>query len=120
MVKDELVIKILELPRVVQREQNVSPYSYLKNIGYFLEYDQINSSDFYAFLAEDVSLFFQWVSWAEDKRSDSGCFLTLNSDGSANVGLNNLGETMYNNNYSDRILACATYIHCEIEEIRRS
>lgn len=116
---DELIKRILFLPKEFHNKRDVSIYSLLKESGYFEFYEYINETNTYNALTANQQCIDDWISWSEDKRSNSGWYLINTENETFIVGHMASDSQFKTTEYFDRIEACAAFIKHEIEEIRK-
>jgi len=109
---------VLEIPRRIREDENLSLISALDATGYGLVYDQIGVSELMSALYEDITFIDDWIQYSEDKRVPQGWYFKR-IDGAAVVGFNaphqRSAETMSFVNAQE---ACATFVKLEVESIR--
>ncbi len=116
---NSLAYNIISLPHVLQNSIEDSIFSLLNRVGYFLRYDEINSSVLYDTLLLHPSYVADWFEWSSSKRT-TGWFLKEDNESylvgnySNEKGINSVMI------YTNRIEACALFIMKEIEDVRNS
>jgi hypothetical protein len=116
-IKDKLIL----LPRVFNRIGNVAIYDLLKETGYFEMYDQLSEEIIFESLAQHPEYVNDWLTYSEDKRTNSGWYFKQEGPNSYKVGY--FGGKESENipyKYIDRIKLCAAFIKRESEDIRGS
>ncbi len=120
MENTQIAIDIISLPEKFFRGANTqSIYSLLQDTRYFEFYEEVDESLIKEALGQQPSFIDQWFGWMESKRVDSGWYLVQDNNDSYEVGfIGNEGVTE-KVKYSDKSLACASFIKKEIESIRK-
>ena len=115
----EIVQQIVTLPKTFHSLGNVSIFALLEATGYFGLHDQISERDIHAALLRCPECIGDWMQYAEDKRTSSGWYVTLNDDGCYETGYIVDVHTRTNRvQYDNAIDAVAAFIKHEIEAIR--
>jgi hypothetical protein len=117
--KADLAKQIVALPRTFHSLGDVSMFSLLECTGYFGVHDQLSETDIRAGLVGCPDCVQEWMQYAEDKRTPSGWYVTLNDEGCYETGYIADVRTRTNRvQYENAIDACAAFIKHEIESIR--
>lgn len=119
MKQNDMLAQIVTLPQTFHSLGNVSIFALLKATGYFRLYDQISEEDIRAALLRCPECVKEWMQYAEDKRTSSGWYVTLNDEGCYETGYFTNARLRANRvQYDNAIDACAAFIKHEIEDIR--
>jgi hypothetical protein len=119
--KNNMVAQIVTLPRTFHSVRSVLIFGLLEATGYFELHDQISEGDIRAALVHCSECVQEWMQYAEDKRTPSGWYVTVNDEGCYETGYVVDARTRTNRiQYDNAIDACAAFITREIESIRCS
>lgn len=121
MEQNDMLAQIVTLPQTFHKLGNVSIFALLEATGYFRLHDQISEEDIRTALLGCPDCIEEWMQYAEDKRTSSGWYVTLNDEGCYETGY--IAEVRSRRNrvqYDNAIDACAAFIKHEIEDIRTS
>jgi hypothetical protein len=75
---DELIKRIIFLPKEFVDKGNVSIYFLLKESGYFESYEYVNEANIYNALITNQECISYWIELSENKRTSSGWYLIKN------------------------------------------
>lgn len=111
--------RVIRIPRELLNRGNKSMFSLLKDSGYFEAHDQITKEAFQDALLFDRENVRGWLQYSDDKRTTSGLYFKEEDPETYIIGYfpnkaGNRKKMIFNN----PIIACATYIKFEIENIR--
>jgi hypothetical protein len=122
MINDELVLRILNIPRTFFNPTNDnSVYSLLKQTGYFREKDKVDEKTIINILEQNPEYTEDWLDWSANKRSDAGWYFKVGDDKGYTLGyLDSEKGIIKQEDYLDARTVCAKYIILEIESIRSS
>jgi hypothetical protein len=115
-----IINEIINLPEKFYALGNISIYSLLEETGYFERHNQVSEAILLGELINRPQSVNQWLNWSDNKRSASGWYFKLNTNGKYVVGYFPLSENSIQLEYNDSKEACAAFIAREIEEIRTS
>ena len=117
MDTDSLIRRIIALPRQFKEAGNKSIVALLKESGYFEYFDNVNENNIAIILGESPEMIDDWLIWSADKRVSSGWYILEKKENQYIVGYwpKNKFEELH---FSDKRLACASFIKREIEGIR--
>lgn len=119
--KPDIVAAIIALPRRVQ-SKNKSPFTLLKETGYFELHDQISVNDIREALTRDPACVQEWMQYVDDLRCSSSWYFDFNEDENQyEVGFFDIKadpNRSHRIQYENATDACAAYIKHEIESIR--
>jgi hypothetical protein len=119
MNTNTMLAQIVTLPRKFHSQGTVSMFSLLQGTGYFGLHDQISEDDIREALLRCPECVQEWMQYAEDKRTSSGWYVTLNDEGCYETGYIVDARTRTNRvQYENAIDACAAFVKNEIESIR--
>jgi len=118
MEKHNISKNIVFLPGRFYAVENISIYFLLRDTGYFEMHDQITEANLFEALIQYPECINQWLSWSEDKRSNSGWYFKQSENGKYVVGYFPTKDGLKINEYSEIAKACAAFIKHEIEDIR--
>ena len=121
MNQNDMLAQIVTLPQTFHSLGNVSIFALLEATGYFRLHDQISKEDIRAALLRCPECVEGWMQYAEDKRTPSGWYVTLNDEGCYETGYFDIAAVHNRTNrvqYDNAIDACAAFIKQEIESIR--
>ena len=119
--ENDMIAQIVRLPRQFYTLRNVSMFALLKATGYFKLHDQISEGDIRAALVQCPECAQEWMQYAEDKRTSSGWYFTLNDEGLYETGYFDIKSVPRDTNrvqYENAIDASAAFIKHEIESMR--
>jgi hypothetical protein len=111
--------EIVTLAQTFHSLGNVSMFGLLEATDCFALHDQISEEDIRAALLRYPECVQEWMRYAEDKRTSSGWYVTLNDEGCYETGY--IADARARTNrvqYDNAIDACAAFIKQEIEDIR--
>ncbi len=117
MDTESLTRRIIALPRQFKEVKNKSIITLLKENGYYEHFDEVNENNIAGMLGESPEMIDDWLNWSDDKRSSSGWYFMEKGFNHYVVGYwpKNKFDDMQ---FSNKILACASFIKREIESIR--
>src|SRR6185312_2755625 len=118
--QNDMLAQIVSLPRTSHRLGNVSVFDLLQATGYFKLHNQISEDDIRAALVHCPECVQEWMQYAEDKRTSSGWYFTLNDEGLYETGHFDIKSVPNHTNrvqYENAIDACAAFIKHEIESM---
>jgi hypothetical protein len=118
MYIDDIIAKIILIPRVLRKSENLSIEDLLKQIGYFLAYNEITEDLIYKKLSQCQECIDEWIAYSEDKRTNEGYYIKLEGKEYI-VGYLGKNENFRFTKFGNKINACASYIKKELEEIRK-
>jgi hypothetical protein len=119
MNTNTMLAQVVTLPRKFHSQGAVSMFSLLQGTGYFGLHDQISEHDIREALLRCPECVQEWIQYAEDKRTSSGWYVTLNDEGCYETGYIVDARARTNRvQYENAIDACAVFIKHEIESIR--
>ncbi|MEW6233736.1 MAG: hypothetical protein AB1566_15690 [Chloroflexota bacterium] len=108
---------LVRIPRLLSTGQE-SIYDLLKQSGYFEQHDQVDESGLREALSRHPEYIDEWISYSEDKRTDSGWYIKQEGN-CVTVGYFQRGHTKNRDaSYADLTDACAAFIRRELEDIR--
>lgn len=117
MNKFDIIYNVISIPNKFKKG-NDSFYSLAIQSGYFSSAEEI-TNDHIAEILEDHSHFINdWFCWSDDKRTSSGWFFQNSLPDKYVVGFSPWNETKPEVVFTDKYLACATFIKNELEEMR--
>jgi hypothetical protein len=114
----DMINKLIELPRNFNCTDNKSIYDLLKETGYFENHDQITLENIMVTLSHNPQYVNDWLVYSEDKRSFSGWYIKLEDNQKYVVGCLNESGNDVNTEYSNSLDACAVFIKHELDSIR--
>ena len=117
----DIAMQIVTMPRRFHSLGNISIFSLLEETGYFELHDQISEDDIRTALLCCPECVQEWMQYAEDKRTSSGWYVTLNDEGCYETGYFDIAADPNVANrvqYESAVDACAAFIKHEIESIR--
>ncbi|MEZ4920432.1 MAG: hypothetical protein R2792_15120 [Saprospiraceae bacterium] len=119
MEKSIAVYNIISLPEQFYNPENKrSAAELLKGSGFFEFCNEIGQNEIEHFLRESPNLIDRWLEWSGDKRTDSGWYFDLDANHRYVVGFVSSQNTRIAPMiFSDKYVACATYIYREIASI---
>jgi hypothetical protein len=115
-----IATEIVTIPRRMHSEGK-SPFTLLKETGYFELHDQISVSDIREALARDPACVQEWMQSIDDQRCSSSWYFVLNDEGLYEVGFYDSNTDPARSNqvvYENAMHACAAFIKHQIESIR--
>jgi hypothetical protein len=112
-----LINEIISFPEKF-RSGNISIYSFLKGVGYFEDYDQVQEDNIAKALIQHPEYINTWFGWSEDKRVTSGWYIQDKEDGNYIVGYSPKNDKHPQMSYTNITKACAGFIKREIEDVR--
>lgn len=118
MDSDLMINEIISFPGEFRRLGNISINSFLKNIGYFKNYDQVQEENLTNALTDNPKYIDKWLGWSEDKRVSSGWYFEQKENGVYVVGYYPKNEMFPEIEFYDITNACAAFIKREIENVR--
>jgi ABC-type Fe3+ transport system substrate-binding protein len=65
---ESLISEITSFPVKFLSLGNISFYTFLKDIGYFKDYNQVNEDNVAEALVQNPEYIDAWIGWSEDKR----------------------------------------------------
>jgi hypothetical protein len=117
--RSDIAAEIVNLPHRFYTMRDVSVFSLLEATGYFRLHDRISEGDIRAALLRCPECVQEWIQYAEDKRTSSGWYVSLNDEGCYETGYIADAWTRTNRvQYDNAVDACAAFIKHEIEDIR--
>ena len=119
MNQNDMLAQIVSLPQTFHSLGNVSVFALLEATGYFRLHNQISEENIRAALRRCPEYVKEWMQYAEDQRTSSGWYVTLNDEGCYETGY--IADVRNRTNrvqYDNAIDACAAFIKHEIESIR--
>ena len=108
----DMAMQIVTIPRK-SHAMDMSPSSLLEATGYFERHDQISEDDIRAALLRCPECIQEWMQYAEDQRSSSAWYFTLNDEGLYETGHFDIKSIPNNTNrvqYKKAIDDCAAFI----------
>ena len=119
--KDDIATEIVTIPRRMHSEDK-SPFTLLKETGYFELHDQVSVSDIREALTRDPTCLQEWMQYVDDLRCPSSWYFDFDDDENQyEVGFFDINADPNRSNrvqYENATDACAAYIKHEIESIR--
>lgn len=116
---DQIIEKIIQLPRLFKSLENKSFYLLLKDTGYFEIAQQVNEEDISNALKRHPGCIDEWKLLSDNKRTSSGWYFNKLDNTKYIVGYFDLKRKDNPNvEFSDIKEACAFFIKREIEDIR--
>ena len=115
---ESLINEIISFPEKFLRLGNISIYPFLKDIGYFKDYDQVQEDNIAKALIQQPEYINTWFGWSEDKRVTSGWYIQDKEDGNFLVGYFPKNDEHPQVLYTNITNACAGFIKREIEDVR--
>lgn len=112
-----LAQEVMHIPRSISSQNNLSVYDLLKKTGYLGSNTQLSISDIRSALALEPACVDEWLTYSENKRCDSGWYLSYLQNGKYIVGYYPHGEKI-SVTFTDPLDGCADFIMKEIETIR--
>ena len=120
MAIGSLINEIISFPLKFNNLEDISLYSFLKEIGYFKHYNEVYENDVAKTLIQHPECINAWLNWSENKRVTSGWYIQNQENGHYVVGYYPSYEGNTQIFYSDITNACAAFIIKEIEAVRNS
>ncbi|MCZ4245437.1 hypothetical protein [Pedobacter punctiformis] len=75
MKVEETINKVLNIPKELSRNDNISVYNALKNSGYFLNFGEVTEESIKNILSQkDKQIIDNWLTYSENKRTTSGWY----------------------------------------------
>ena len=106
--------KIVNIATDYYNLKNISFSALLSESGFHEMLSSVTENDILGELVKDSTLSDQWFLWSENKRTNSGWYLTNNRNDNYVVGyFPPNGEIL---NFSNKLKACAAFIKREIED----
>src|SRR6476646_6091448 len=104
-----------EIVTIPQRMHSTdkSPFTLLKQTGYFELRDQISVSDIREALAHNAACVQEWMQYIDDQRCSSSWYFVLNDEGLYQVGFYDSNTDPARSNqvvYENAMDACAAFI----------
>lgn len=118
MSLSQVIRDVISLPERFHSQGNLSSYTLLQESGYFALHDKISETEIYEEISRHSEYINAWLSWSENKRSETGWFFRQNELGVYLVGWYGPLGIISEISYVDKIQACSVFIKHEIEEIR--
>jgi hypothetical protein len=117
--KADIAAEIVTIPRRMHSEDK-SPFTLLKETGYFELHDQVSVSDIREALTPDPACVQEWMQYCSDKRTSSGWYIRLNDEQLYEIGYFDIkaDHDTHRVQYESAVDACAAFIKHEIESIR--
>jgi hypothetical protein len=116
MNHEELVQKIIFLPRILCQHQNLSPLAQLTQTGYFQRRGQIIEERIREALRQHHECVEDWLLWSENKRTCEGWYLLREGAERYLVGYSAAeAGTPAQIEYAEGGSACAAFIMRELE-----
>ena len=116
---NNIIERIILLPRLVKSTGNKPIYTLLKDTGYFEIAEQIDEDDFNKALKQHPECINEWLALSDDKRTSSGWYFKELDNEKYVVGYLDLKETdHFDVEFSDIADACAFFIKHEIDNSR--
>ncbi len=115
---DDIIKKIIFLPRAFNSLMNKSVFELLKESGYFELHTSISENTIRKHLEKHPECVNEWMSYSEDKRSSSGYYLQNNEKKYIVGYLDDKTKKQIKKEFSNGIKACAVFIKKEVESIR--
>jgi hypothetical protein len=116
MYIDDVVAKIILIPRTLSKSKNLSIEELLKEIGYFSAYNEITEHLIRQKLSQCQRCIDEWIAYSDDKRTNAGYY--FKQKGKEYI-VGYLGNDYKLMRFDNKIDGCGSYIKKEIEEIRR-
>lgn len=120
MKNNDTVAKICGLPKHFQEVKNKSFIELLDETGFENSKEPISVEDITNYLKDNTDLIESWLLYSMNKRTEEGWYFYKENGGNAKYIVGYLsrnssvkGETKYSN----RVQACAYFIHNELAEI---
>ena len=119
MDASSIALRVVKLPRELERREDQSVLSLLRQTGYFENHDQITEDLLREALRSDRHLCHEWLQFSENKRTESGWYFENRETGGYVVGHfpEKTGGSQWLR-YEDPIDGCAAFIKREVEDIR--
>ena len=118
---NNIATEIVTIPRRMHSEDK-SPFTLLKETGYFELHDQVSVSDVREALTRDPACVQEWMQYVDDLRCPSSWYFDFDDDENQyEVGFFDIKADPNRSNrvqYENATDACAAYIKHEIESIR--
>ena len=118
---NNIAAEIVTIPQRMQSEDK-SPYTLLKETGYFKLHEQVSVSDIREALIRDPKRVQEWMQYVDDLRCPSSWYFDFDGDENQyEVGFFDIEADPKRSNrtqYKNATDACAAYIKHEIESIR--
>jgi hypothetical protein len=112
-------LRVIRIPRELLNRGDKSMFSLLKDSGYFEALDQITKEALQNALLFNRESVRDWLQYSEDKRTTSGFYFKEENPGTYIVGyFPNTARNMKKLIFNNPVIACATFIKSEIEDIR--
>jgi hypothetical protein len=118
MDNDLMINEIISFPGEFHRLGNISINSFLKDIGYFKNHNQVQEENLTNALIDNPKYIDQWLVWSEDKRVSSGWYFKQRENGVYVVGYYPKNERFSEIEFDDVTNACAAFIKRAIEDVR--
>jgi hypothetical protein len=116
---EDVIQKIISLPKVFNDLSDVSIFELIKETGYFQMHDQILEQNIREELNRHPEYVKEWLNYSEDKRSDSGYYFKQDDRDNYVVGYyDKKNRKQPKRIYTNQIEACASFVKNEIEDIR--
>lgn len=117
MGKIDVIHNIIDIPGRFKKG-NDSFYSLAIQSGYFSSPEEITNDNIAEILHGHPGLIDEWLCWSDDKRTSSGWFFQNNLPEIYVVGFSPRDENKPDIVFTDKFLACATFIKNDLEEMR--
>ncbi len=115
---EDIIKKIIFIPRKFHELKNISTFDLLKDSGYFQNFKNISKKSIYDVLKINSDCLNEWILYSEDKRTTSGYYF-LKGWLFYIVGYYDpTKKNNYKKLFINKIKACADFIKEEIEETR--
>jgi hypothetical protein len=118
---NNIASEIVTIPRRMHSEDK-SPFTLLKETGYFELHDQLSVSDIREALTRDPACVQEWMQYVDDLRCPSSWYFDFDDDENQyEVGFFDIKADPNRSirvHYENATDACAAYIKHEIESIR--
>ena len=122
-----IVKEIIFIPSVFNSRDDVSPYTLLKNSGYFKAYNEIDENTIQEELKLHPNCVKDWLQYSADQRTTSGWIFSKEERKYWIFGKKETKYSVYyfkgkeisqKMDFQNEFEACAAYIKREIEQIR--
>ncbi len=117
---ESLISAIISFPVKFLSLGNISIRSFLKDVGYFEDYDQVHEDNIAKALVQSPEYIDAWIGWSEDKRVTAGWCIQKKENGYYLVRYYPPNKDYIQMSYSNITNACAAFIKREVEDVRNS
>jgi hypothetical protein len=114
---NNIIDRIIHMPVLLGNKKSI--YSYLKETGYFENYNGIDEGAIAKSLNAYTNLIGEWLDWSSNKRTSEGWFFINRNNNKYTVGYFPNGHAE-DKIFSDKEAGCAYFIKCEVEQVRKN